>query len=84
MISVEDGEKMPMAVRGGSGDFSGNDAYWGMSTCPYCQSSRIVKRGHNRCDSQRLLCRDWGRTFTTEPIGAVVRTRCIIKASSST
>jgi transposase-like protein len=37
-----------------------------MNTCPYCQSSILVKRGHNRSGSQRMLCRDCGRTFTPQ------------------
>jgi transposase-like protein len=38
-----------------------------MNTCPYCQSTILVKRGHNRSGSQRLLCRDCGHTFTPQP-----------------
>jgi len=38
-----------------------------MKTCPCCQSSILVKRGHNRSGSQRFLCRDCGRTFTPQP-----------------
>jgi transposase-like protein len=37
-----------------------------MNTCPYCQSSILVKRGHNRSGSQRMLCRDCGCTFTPQ------------------
>ena len=38
-----------------------------MKTCPSCQSSIIVKRGHNHSGSQRLLCRACGHTFTAQP-----------------
>jgi transposase-like protein len=37
-----------------------------MNSCPYCQSSILVKRGHNRSGSQRCLCRDCGHTFTPQ------------------
>jgi transposase-like protein len=36
----------------------------GMPTCPLCQSSIVVKQGHNRSGTQRFWCRDCGRTFT--------------------
>jgi transposase-like protein len=33
--------------------------------CPHCgQSERIVRRGFNRCGTQRLLCRECGKTWT--------------------
>ena len=36
-------------------------------TCPHCQqSARVVRRGFNRCGTQRLLCRDCGKTWTPE------------------
>ncbi len=35
--------------------------------CPHCQqSARVVRRGFNRCGTQRLLCRDCGKTWTPE------------------
>jgi transposase-like protein len=35
--------------------------------CPHCQqSARVVRRGFNRCGTQRLLCRDCGKTWTLE------------------
>ncbi|MET0753062.1 MAG: IS1 family transposase [Pyrinomonadaceae bacterium] len=36
--------------------------------CPNCQSSeRQVKTGHNRSGTQRILCRECGKTYTFEP-----------------
>lgn len=32
--------------------------------CPYCGSQNIIRYGH-KCNKQRFLCRDCGRTFTT-------------------
>jgi transposase-like protein len=33
--------------------------------CPHCgQSERVVRRGFNRCGTQRLLCRECGKTWT--------------------
>lgn len=33
--------------------------------CPHCgEAARVVRRGLNRCGTQRLLCRDCGRTWT--------------------
>jgi len=35
--------------------------------CPRCdQSARLVRRGFNRNGTQRLLCRECGRTWTPE------------------
>ncbi len=35
--------------------------------CPHCQhSARVVRRGFNRCGTQRLLCRDCSKTWTPE------------------
>ncbi len=33
--------------------------------CPHCgQSARVVRRGFNRNGTQRLLCRECGKTWT--------------------
>lgn len=35
--------------------------------CLHCgQSERVVRRGFNRCGTQRLLCRDCGKTWTPQ------------------
>jgi len=35
--------------------------------CPHCgESARVVRRGFNRNGTQRLLCRECGRTWTPE------------------
>lgn len=35
--------------------------------CPHCgQRARVVRRGFNRCGTQRLLCRDCGKTWTPQ------------------
>ena len=35
--------------------------------CPHCgQNARVVRRGFNRCGTQRLLCKDCGKTWTLQ------------------
>ena len=35
--------------------------------CPHCQHSAwVVRRGFNRCGTQRLLCKDCGKTWTPD------------------
>ena len=34
--------------------------------CRYCESSNLVKNGHNPENKQRCLCKDCGKTFQIE------------------
>lgn len=42
----------------------GKDGASSKPDCPYCGSQNIIRYGH-KCNKQRFLCRDCGRTFTT-------------------
>lgn len=39
-----------------------------LKTCPWCSSTHVVRKGHDRDGGQRWLCTSCGRTFNMRTI----------------
>ena len=56
-------------------DFVKNERFSGGMACPVCGGTRVVCHGHRKDGSQRYLCRDCGKTFTSTTNSIVLGTQ---------